>query len=159
MPVHRGSGDVDDPEKTKIYPVTYMLGYAGPVPYKDDYMALDITDLLPIENKQVFLQVFDDSGNYQTGTLKEFSIESYDVYDKTGSNYSSKYSSTDLPKTTINGSKIASVISNVNISAAEQREKSDDSRFISEKLTRKNLWENKSIENENKIIRLRVNLI
>lgn len=96
--VYVGVGDPSTSGKVKVFNNFYMDG--GDHPYPDNKIVLDITELLPIDDQQVFLKVYDGS-EYETGTIDYFAVEIYDNY-KSGTPVA-KYEASGLPVNTSNG--------------------------------------------------------
>lgn len=64
----------------------------GNLPFPDNKIVMDITELLPINNETVNLQLINNSSS--SGTLENFSIEIYDDYSASSV---TTYSATDMP--------------------------------------------------------------
>lgn len=119
-----GVGDKNHPEKRINFSghkyETFSDG--GEHPYPDHQLVLDITELLPIENKNIFLELFDEGDNTQTGVIESFAIEVYDSYD---SDLVKTLEAKDLPLNTVNGEKVYSIIENADIPLSNDRALSD----------------------------------
>lgn len=119
-----GVGNINNPEKILNFSGHFkeMFSDGGEHPYPDHHLVLDITELLPIENKNIFLELFDEGDNTQTGVIESFAIEVYDSYD---SNLVKTLEAKDLPLNTVNEEKVYSIIENAVIPLSNDRALSD----------------------------------
>ncbi len=97
-----GIGDPENPEKTKTFQKGCIFD-GGSKPYPDNKMVLDITELLPIENKSLFLKFTDGSGDPDTGALEYFAVEFYENFNDSPI---AVYKADGLPISSKNGESI-----------------------------------------------------
>ncbi|HOO34283.1 MAG TPA: pre-peptidase C-terminal domain-containing protein [Thermotogota bacterium] len=119
-----GVGDPDNPDR-RINFSGHAASFSyksGAEPYPDNLMTLDITPLLPIQNEDIFIRIFDDSENTATGTLEEFMVEVYNSYD---SSRLTRYTSLTVPVNTVNGQTVSCIMTNKTISAFSERTQPD----------------------------------
>jgi C1A family cysteine protease len=102
--VYVGVGDPASPLREKSFDVYDPDYRGGPLPFPENKMVLDITELLPFNNETVYLKVSDSSKTSSTGTIESFSVEVYNNYPSgipTG-----VFTSTQTPKNTVNNSSV-----------------------------------------------------
>jgi hypothetical protein len=104
-----GIGDPENPEKTKTFQKGCIFD-GGSRPYPDNKMVLDITELLPIEDKTIFLKFTDGTGDSQTGTLEYFAVELYEDYQNSPI---AVYRADGCPISSKNGESIYALTENV----------------------------------------------
>jgi len=104
-----GVGNPISPTREKRFDDYSYRG--GQYPFPDNKMVLDITELLPFEDDTLFLKVFDSFSNFTTGSIEFFSVEVFDNY-QSGVPVAI-YTSTEIPKNTVNNSFVNVQIHNV----------------------------------------------
>jgi hypothetical protein len=100
-----GVGNSDTPIATKTFFNTIYKG--GDLPFPDNKIVLDITDLVPIDRLTVVIGLYDSGINVETGFLRSFSIEVYDDY---GQAPIKIYEAEGLPLSTVNDQTVVARI-------------------------------------------------
>lgn len=106
-----GTGDPEAPIATKTF-FNYVQ-HGGDLPFPDNKIVLDITDLVPIQGEAVTIGLFDSDVNEETGTLRSFSVE---VYDDADQNPIRTYHAPGLPLPTQNCQTLTARIEGVEVS-------------------------------------------
>ncbi len=102
--VYVGVGDPASPLREKSFDVYDPDYRGGPLPFPENKMVLDITELLPFNDETVYLKVSDSSKTSSTGVIESFSVEVYNNYPS--GIPTDVFTSTQTPKNTVNDSSV-----------------------------------------------------
>src|SRR6056297_3420360 len=124
-------GDVSDPEKIKVLPISEGAYFPNSLYYlfkrnqiskgidmefPKGLIVVDISELLPLNNQSITLEVTDRNPSYKTGEVTRFWIETYErQYDLKRQNNLTKYKCENLPVKTENSDSIYVTIPNLTI--------------------------------------------
>lgn len=118
-----GTGNPESPNATKTF-FNYVQ-HGGDLPFPENKIVLDITDLCPIQGETVTIGLYDSDINAETGTLLSFSIE---ITEGEGQSPIRTYYATGLPIATRNGQTVTVRIEGVQ--APEARESNLTSKLF-----------------------------
>ena len=102
--VYVGVGDPASPLREKSFDVYDPDYRGGPLPFPENKMVLDITELLPFNDETVYLKVSDSSKTSSMGVIESFSVEVYNNYPS--GIPTDVFTSTQTPKNTVNDSSV-----------------------------------------------------
>ncbi len=137
--INFGVGDSISPRKVKRflnYPSLTYGGYSTVFPSTD--IAFDLTDFLPLQNENVFMEIY-DGGLNRTLKVNKFYLEIYDDYSSAPVQI---VNDTTLPEYTIDGSTSRFILRNLTVAANAQLAKkalSNGYKLTSRTLTKDDL--------------------
>lgn len=151
-----GIGDPSTTTRKKIFLGEINGGFVGgDLPYPNNKIVMDITELLPILNEDVYIKVSDSYTNSATGSLDFFEVEFYYDYESAPI---AIYTAEGLPVDTVNGySKVVTIpvtetytvsksLGSINLSKMTKKMTIEDK--LSLKAMQKNIIDDKGVKDK-----------